>query len=153
MKRKVPPASADDAVLFRAGTARILSEAGFEVTGEARDAPELLALVRADPPDVAIIDIRMPPGHSLEGIEAAAEIRAQAPAVGLLLLSHHVETRVAMRLVDEFSRGVGYLLKDRVADLTVFAADIRRVAQGDCVIDPDVVARLLARRRERDRSS
>lgn len=141
---------ADDAVLFREGTARILSDAGIEVTGQARNAAELLALVRRDPPDVAIIDIRMPPNHSTEGIEAAVEIRGMAPDVGLLLLSQHVETHVAMRLITEFRDGVGYLLKDRVADLDTFAGDVRRIANGDCVIDPELVARLVDKKREGD---
>jgi DNA-binding NarL/FixJ family response regulator len=141
---------ADDAVLFREGTARILSEAGFDVTGQARDAAELLDLVRRDPPDAAIIDIRMPPGHSTEGIDAAVAIRQLAPNVGLLVLSHYVESHVAVRLTTEFQGGVGYLLKDRVSDLANFAGDVRRVASGGCVIDPELVARLVAKKREGD---
>ncbi|WP_405145098.1 response regulator transcription factor [Sphaerisporangium sp. NBC_01403] len=141
---------ADDAVLFREGTARILAEAGFEVAGQAGNAAELLDLVRRDPPAAAIIDIRMPPGHSAEGIEAAAEIRRTAPEVGLLLLSQHVETHYAVRLMTEFQGGVGYLLKDRVSDLATFAGDVRRVAQGGCVIDPELVARLVAKKRVGD---
>lgn len=141
---------ADDAVLFREGTARILTEAGFEVTGQAGNATELLELVRRDPPDAAVIDIRMPPGHLAEGIEAAVQIRELAPEVGLLLLSQHVETQVAVRLMTEFAGGVGYLLKDRVSDLSAFASDVRRVSAGDCVIDPDLVARLVAKKREHD---
>ena len=139
---------ADDAVLFREGTARILTEAGFEVVGQAGNAIELLDLVRRDRPDVAIIDIRMPPGRSAEGVEAAVEIRRIAPDVGLLLLSQHVETHYAMRLMTEFQGGVGYLLKDRVSDLATFASDVRRVANGDCVIDPELVTRLVAKKRE-----
>ncbi len=141
---------ADDAVLFREGTARILTEAGFEVAGQAGDARELLDLVRQSPPDVAIIDIRMPPDRSAEGVEAAVEIRRTSPGVGLLLLSQHVETHYAMRLMTEFEGGVGYLLKDRVSDLAAFVGDVRRVANGDCVIDPELVARLVARKREGD---
>jgi DNA-binding NarL/FixJ family response regulator len=141
---------ADDAVLFREGMARILIEAGFEVAGQARDAAELLDLVRHDPPAAAIIDIRMPPGQSAEGIEAAVEIRRMSPDVGLLLLSQHVETHHAMRLMTEFQGGVGYLLKDRVSDLATFASDVRRVANGDCVIDPELVARLVDKKREGD---
>lgn len=141
---------ADDAVLFREGTARILTEAGFEVTGQAGDASELLDLVGRDAPDVAIIDIRMPPGRSAEGVEAAVDIRRMSPSVGLLLLSQHVETHYAMRLMSEFDGGVGYLLKDRVSDLSAFASDVRRVAQGDCVIDPELVARLVAKKRQDD---
>ena len=141
---------ADDAVLFREGTARILTEAGFDVAGQAGDGAELLNLVRRDPPAAAIIDIRMPPDHAAEGIEAAAAIRRIAPGVGLLLLSQHVETHHAMRLISEFQTGVGYLLKDRVSDLDSFAANVRRVAAGDCVIDPELVARLVDKKRAHD---
>lgn len=141
---------ADDAMLFREGTARLLTEAGFEVTGQARDASELLDFVRHDPPDAAIIDIRMPPGLSAEGIEAAAQIRLMSPDVGLLLLSQHVETHYAVRLMTEFHGGVGYLLKDRVSDLATFASDVRRVANGDCVIDPELITRLVDKKRQGD---
>ena len=141
---------ADDAVLFREGMARILSEAGFDVIGQAGDAAQLLRLTRADPPDVAVIDLRMPPDHASEGIDAATEIRRTAPDVGLLLLSQYVETHLAVRLTTEFRRGVGYLLKDRVADLAGFAADVRRVADGGCVIDPELVERLVTRSRRGD---
>jgi DNA-binding NarL/FixJ family response regulator len=141
---------ADDAMLFREGAARVLADGGFEVIGQARDAGELLALVRRDPPDAAIIDIRMPPGHAAEGIEAAVEIRRTAPEVGLLLLSQHVDTHHAMRLMTDFQTGVGYLLKDRVSDLATFAGGVRRVASGDCVIDPELVRRLLDKKRAGD---
>jgi DNA-binding NarL/FixJ family response regulator len=141
---------ADDAVLFREGLARILTDAGFTVTGQAGNGAALLARVRADPPDVAVIDLRMPPGFAAEGIEAAAAIRAVAPGVGLMLLSQYVEVHHALRLMTEFDGGVGYLLKDRVSDLTVFTGDVRRVAGGATVIDPELVTRLVARRRERD---
>lgn len=141
---------ADDAMLFREGVARILTEACFEVIGQAENANELLDLVRRDPPDVAIIDIRMPPGHSTEGVDAAVEIRRTSPHVGLLLLSQHVETHYAMRLMTEFDRAVGYLLKDRVSDLATFAGDVRRIGNGSCVIDPELVARLLAKKRDGD---
>ena len=141
---------ADEAVLFREGTARILSDADIEITGQAGTAAELLNLVRRDPPDVAIIDIRMPPGHSTEGIDAAVEIRRMSPNVGLLLLSQHVETHVAVQLISDFRGGVGYLLKDRVSDLAGFANDVRRVANGDCVIDAELVARLLDKKRTDD---
>ncbi len=141
---------ADDAMLFREGVARILTEAGFEVIGQAENATELLDLVHREPPDVAIIDIRMPPGHSTEGVDAAVEIRRTSPDVGLLLLSQHVETHYAMRLMTEFDRAVGYLLKDRVSDLATFAGDVRRIGNGSCVIDPELVARLLAKKRDGD---
>ncbi|MEJ7634143.1 response regulator transcription factor [Aeromicrobium sp.] len=141
---------ADDAVLFREGVARVLAESGFEVTGQASDGSSLVELVLADPPEVAIIDIRMPPTHSAEGVDAAVAIRASAPGVGLMLLSQHVEAHHALRLMTEFEGGVGYLLKDRVSDLAAFALDVRRVASGEVVIDPELVARLIARRREDD---
>ncbi|MEU1599703.1 response regulator transcription factor [Streptomyces sp. NPDC005708] len=141
---------ADDVVLFREGVARILAEAGFDVTGQAGDAAGLMALVRQAPPAVAIIDIRMPPGHLDEGMQAAIQLRRAHPDVGLLLLSQHVETSYAVRLMTEFDSGVGYLLKDRVADLQTFAGDVRRVANGDCVLDPELVARLLGRKRVHD---
>jgi DNA-binding NarL/FixJ family response regulator len=141
---------ADDAVLFREGLARILTDGGFTVTGQAGDGPTLIDLVRADPPDAAVIDLRMPPGHAAEGLEAAAAIRAIAPGVGLMLLSQYVEVHHALRLMTEFDGGVGYLLKDRVSDLGSFGADVRKVAGGETVIDPELVTRLVARRRARD---
>jgi DNA-binding NarL/FixJ family response regulator len=141
---------ADDAVLFREGMARILADVGFTVAGQAADGAGLLELVRRDPPDVAVIDLRMPPSFAAEGIETAAAIRDVAPGVGLMLLSQYVEVHHAMRLMTEFDGGVGYLLKDRVSELAAFAADVRRVARGETVIDPELVARLVARRRERD---
>ena len=141
---------ADDAVLLREGLARILTDSGFEVIGQAGDAPSLVDLVRRDAPDVAVIDLRMPPGFASEGIDAAAEIRALAPTVGLMLLSQHVEVHHALRLMTDFDGGVGYLLKDRVSDLTAFAADVRRVACGDVVLDSELVSRLVARRRRDD---
>jgi DNA-binding NarL/FixJ family response regulator len=141
---------ADDAVLFREGMARVLTDVGFAVTGQVGDGAALLALVRDDPPDVAVLDLRMPPGFSAEGIDTAAAIRATAPGVGLMLLSQYVEVHHAMRLMTEFDGGVGYLLKDRVSDLAAFGTDVRKVARGETVIDPELVARLVARRRERD---
>jgi DNA-binding NarL/FixJ family response regulator len=141
---------ADDAVLFREGMARILTDFGFAITGQAGDGPALLDLVRADPPDVAVIDLRMPPGYAAEGIDTAAAVRAVAPDVGLMLLSQYVEVHHALRLMTDFDGGVGYLLKDRVSDLGSFGADVRKVARRETVIDPELVARLVARRRERD---
>jgi DNA-binding NarL/FixJ family response regulator len=141
---------ADDAVLFREGLARILTDSGFEVTAQVGDGVALIEAVRADPPDLAIIDLRMPPTHTSEGIDAATSIRQLAPPVGLLLLSQHVEVHHALRLMSDFTGGVGYLLKDRVTDLTGFAVDARRIAAGEVVIDPELVARLVARRREHD---
>jgi DNA-binding NarL/FixJ family response regulator len=141
---------ADDAVLFREGLARIVAESGFEVVAQVADGVSLLAVVRSDPPDLVIVDLRMPPSFSSEGIEAAVEIRRFAPRVGLLLLSQHVEAHHATRLLNEFDRGVGYLLKDRVTDLSAFRLDLRRVASGDVVIDPELVRRLVTRTRRDD---
>jgi DNA-binding NarL/FixJ family response regulator len=141
---------ADDGVLFREGMARILTEIGFQVTGQAGDGTTLVQLVRHDPPDVALLDLRMPPTFADEGIEAAGTIRSLAPGVGLMLLSQYVEVHHALRLMTEFDGGVGYLLKDRVSDLQIFGADLRKVARGGTVIDPELVTRLVTRRREQD---
>ena len=143
-------ALADDALLFREGLVRILSESGFEVVGHHPDAAGLLAQVRADPPDVVVLDLRMPPTHTSEGLDAAVQIRALQPEIGILLLSQYVEAHYALRLMDDFAGGVGYLLKDRVSDLSAFRTDLLRVAAGDVVIDPELVRRLVGRRRERD---
>jgi DNA-binding NarL/FixJ family response regulator len=141
---------ADDAMLFREGLARILLEAGVEVVGQVGDASALVDLVREVQPDVAVIDLRMPPAWSAEGLDAATQIRGTAPDVGLLLLSQHVEVHHALHLMEDFRHGVGYLLKDRVTDLAAFVGDVRRVADGAVVIDPELVSRLVARRRTRD---
>jgi DNA-binding NarL/FixJ family response regulator len=130
--------------------ARILAEIGFTIVDHVTDAASLVERVRSDPPDVVITDLRMPPGFADEGIEAAAAIRSFAPQVGLMLLSQYVEVHHALRLMNEFSGGVGYLLKDRVSDLGAFATDVRRVAAGDVVIDPELVALLVGRRRQHD---
>lgn len=141
---------ADDAMLFREGLARILAEVGFEVVGQARDGSQLVSLAMTEQPDVVITDLRMPPGYADEGIDAAAAIRSHQPSVGLMLLSQYVEVHQALRLMEEFDGAVGYLLKDRVSDLAAFALDVRRVADGHVVIDPELVANLVRRRRERD---
>lgn len=141
---------ADDAVLLREGLTRILADSGFDVLGQAGDGTALVDLVRDSAPDVAIIDLRMPPDFGSEGIDAATRIRAIAPQVGLMLLSQHLEVHHALRLMTEFDRGVGYLLKDRVSDLAAFVADVRRVAGGDVVLDSELVHRLVARRRQQD---
>jgi DNA-binding NarL/FixJ family response regulator len=141
---------ADDAVLFREGLARVLEAAGIQVAGQVGDAGGLLARVRADPPDAVVVDIRMPPTHTHEGLEAARRIRAEQPAVGVLVLSQYVEPHHAMQLLEDGARGVGYLLKDRVADVGEVVDAVRRVAGGGSVIDPEVVAQLLGRRRTRD---
>ena len=141
---------ADDSMLLREGIARLLTESGFEVVGQAGGADELVAAVRRHRPDVAIIDIRMPPDHTDEGLRAAEAIRAEhGNEVGILVLSQYVETSFALRLVADGVGGVGYLLKDRVEDLDDFADAIRRIARGGSVIDPEVVARLVGSRRTR----
>jgi DNA-binding NarL/FixJ family response regulator len=137
-------ALADDAMLLREGLARLLTEAGFEVVGQAGDGEELLELVESTRPDVAIIDIRMPPTHTDEGLRAAAEIRSLYPEVGILILSQHVEVGVATRLLAESAAGIGYLLKDRVTNFEDFTAALRRVARGGSVLDPNVVSQLLS---------
>jgi len=138
---------ADDSILLREGTARLLAEAGFDVVGQAGDADDLLLKVRSYNPDVAIVDIRMPPTHTDEGVQAAKRIREQYPDVGVLVLSQYVEGEYALELIADSAEGVGYLLKDRVADLTDFAAAVRRVAEGGSALDPEIVARLVGRRR------
>jgi DNA-binding NarL/FixJ family response regulator len=141
---------ADDSLLLREGIARLLVEAGFDVVGQASGPDELLTAVREQRPDVAIIDIRMPPTHTDEGLRAAEAIRAEhGDAVGILVLSQYVETTFALRIVADGSGGVGYLLKDRVEDLDDFSDAIRRIARGGSVIDPEVVAQLVGRRRTR----
>jgi DNA-binding NarL/FixJ family response regulator/class 3 adenylate cyclase len=142
---------ADDALLLREALASGLKAAGFAVVGQAGDVPELLRLVEARVPDVAIIDVRMPPTHTTEGLEAAQEIRRRRPGVAILVLSQYVETRYAIDLVRDDPAGVGYLLKDRVARLEDLSDAVRRVAAGGSVIDPAVVARLLGRPRRHSR--
>ena len=138
---------ADDSVLVREGVARLLADAGFEVVAQVGDADDLLRATREHLPDVAIVDIRMPPTHTDEGLRAAEAIRAEhGTAVGILVLSQHVEPSFALRLVSDGAGGVGYLLKDRVTDLDDFADAIRRIAKGGSVIDPAVVAVLVGRR-------
>jgi DNA-binding NarL/FixJ family response regulator len=138
---------ADDEVLLREGLARLLAEAGFEVAGKARDAVELLRLVERRLPDVVVVDIKMPPTHTDEGLAAAAQIGERHPETGVLVLSHYLEPRYAMRLLEEHPQGAGYLLKDRVSDIAVLADALHRIAEGECVIDPTIVAQLVARRR------
>ncbi|HTK23181.1 MAG TPA: response regulator transcription factor [Gaiella sp.] len=141
---------ADDAVILREGLARLLTEAGLEIAGLAGDADELVLLVERERPDVAIVDIRMPPTHTDEGLRAAKEIRARAPATGILVLSQHVRASYALELLSEGSEGVGYLLKERVSDLRELASSIERVAQGGSVLDPLVVEQLVGRSRAGD---
>ena len=141
---------ADDAVLFREGLARVLEAAGIEVAAQVGDAEQLLAQIRADPPAAVVVDIRMPPTHTAEGLEAARRIRAEHPQVGVLVLSQYVEPHHAVQLLQDGAGGVGYLLKDRVADVGEVVDAVRRVATGGSVIDPEVVAQLVGRRRTRD---
>lgn len=141
---------ADDSLLFREGISRLLSDNGFEVAGVAADAAGLLAEVRTRQPDVAIVDIRMPPTQTTEGLEAAKRIRSTDTMVGVLVLSQHVETHHAIDLLSDPRGGAGYLLKDRVSDLHEFCDAVRRVGTGGSAIDPEVVARLLGRRRQHD---
>jgi serine/threonine-protein kinase len=141
---------ADDAVLLREGLARLLAEAGFEVVGLAGDADQLLRLVEEQRPDVAIVDIRMPPTHTNEGLHAAREIRARWPSVGIIVLSQYLQPSYAFELLESGAEGIGYLLKDRVSDLDELSASVRRVAEGGSVLDPSVVARLVDRPRGDD---
>ncbi|HLM92713.1 MAG TPA: response regulator transcription factor [Gaiellaceae bacterium] len=141
---------AEDSVLLREGVARILVEAGFEVVGQAGNADELLLKVRSYSPDVAIVDIRMPPTHTDEGLRAAQEIREKHPNCGVLVLSQYVEAAYAMELLAESAEGVGYLLKDRVSDVNEFADAVRRVGEGGSALDPTIVSQLVGRRRRDD---
>ena len=143
-------AIAEDSVLLREGLARLLGDAGFEVVGQCGDADELLLKVRSYPPDVAIVDIRLPPTHNDEGLRAALEIRASHPEVGVLVLSQYVEVGLALKLLQESAEGVGYLLKDRISDVKDFVAAVRRVADGGSALDPTIVSTLLSRRRSDD---
>jgi DNA-binding NarL/FixJ family response regulator len=141
---------ADDSLLLREGMTRLLAEAGFEVVAQADTPDELIAAVAEHRPDVAIVDIRMPPTHTDEGLRAAEAIRERhGTDVGILVLSQYVETAFALRLVADGSGGVGYLLKDRVENLDDIAEAIRRIARGGSVIDPEVVAQLVSRQRSR----
>jgi DNA-binding NarL/FixJ family response regulator len=141
---------ADDAVLFREGLSRVLADAGFEVTAQVGDAQALLHRVRDDPPDVCVVDIRMPPTHTTEGLDAARALSESHPGVGVLVLSAHVEPHFALALIENGAQGAGYLLKERVADLAELTDAVRRVAKGGLVIDPSVVAELVGRKRPRN---
>jgi DNA-binding NarL/FixJ family response regulator len=141
---------AEDSVLLREGVARLLREAGFEVVGQASNADELLLKVRSYSPDVAIVDIRMPPTHTDEGLRAAQEIREKYPSTGVLVLSQYAEPAYAMELLADSAEGVGYLLKDRVSDVNEFCAAVKRVAEGGSALDPTVVSQLVGRRRRDD---
>ena len=137
-------------MLLREGIARLLEDAGFEVVGQAGNADELLLKVRSYSPEVAIVDIRMPPTQTDEGLQAARRIREQYPGTGVLVLSQYLETGYALELLSESAEGVGYLLKDRVADIDAFVGAVRRVGEGGSALDPAVVSQLVGRQRRDD---
>jgi DNA-binding NarL/FixJ family response regulator len=141
---------ADDVMLTREGIARLLEEAGIDVVAQAEDADGLLREVRLKQPDAAIVDIRMPPTHTDEGLVAAQRIRTDHPATGVLVLSQYVEPSYAMRLLEEHPERVGYLLKQRVFDVAILVDALRRIGDGETVVDPTIVSRLLGRRRRQD---
>ena len=143
-------ALAEDGVLLREGLSRLLDEAGFDVVAQCDDAEGLMSKVRSDALDVAIIDIRLPPTHSDEGLRAALEIRTRHPGVGVLVLSQYVEVGLALQLLADSAEGVGYLLKDRISDVTDFVSAVHRVAQGGSALDPTIVSTLLSRQRDDD---
>jgi DNA-binding NarL/FixJ family response regulator len=143
-------AIAEDSLLLRAGVARLLRDAGLDVVAECGNADQLLSSIRSDPVDVAIVDIRLPPTHSDEGLRAALEIRSSSPEVGVLVLSQYVELGLAMKLLADSADGVGYLLKDRISDVNDFVGAVQRVAAGGSAIDPIIVSTLLSRRRNDD---
>jgi DNA-binding NarL/FixJ family response regulator len=140
---------ADDEVLLREGMARLLTEVGVDVVAKVGDGQRLLKAVALDLPDVAIVDIKMPPTYTDEGLVAALAIRRRYSAVGVLVLSHYLDSRYAMRLMEQHVGGIGYLLKERVSDVVVLVSALHRIADGQCVVDPAIVARLVARRRRR----
>ena len=141
---------ADDSVLLREGVVRLLEEWGFDVVAQAGDADDLLRKVNAHKPDVAVVDIRMPPTNTDDGLRAALEIRSLHPDTGVLVLSQYVEEGYALELVGDSAGGVGYLLKDRVADVERFIDSVKRVAQGGSALDPEVVSQLVGRARRDD---
>jgi DNA-binding NarL/FixJ family response regulator len=141
---------AEDSLLLREGVARILDDAGVDVVGQCTTADDLLRKVRGADPDVAIIDIRLPPTHNDEGMRAALEIRKAHPSVGVLVLSQYVELGLALKLLADSADGAGYLLKDRITDVDEFVASVRRVASGGSALDPSIVSTLLARQRRDD---
>jgi DNA-binding NarL/FixJ family response regulator len=143
-------AIAEDSVLLREGLARLLDDAGFEVVAQCENADDLLLKVRSYAPDVAIVDIRLPPTHNDEGLRAALEIRSKHPTVGVLVLSQYVELGLALKLLADSAEGVGYLLKDRISDVDEFVAALRRVAEGGSALDPIIVSTLLSRQRRDD---
>ena len=143
-------AIAEDSVLLREGIARLLDDAGFEVVAQCENADDLLLKVRSYSPDVAIVDIRLPPTHNDEGLRAALEIRSKHPSVGVLVLSQYVELGLALKLLADSAEGVGYLLKDRISDVDEFVDALRRVADGGSALDPIIVSTLVSRQRPDD---
>ena len=141
---------AEDVMLTREGIVRVLRDAGFQIVGEAEDLDGLLRSVALEQPEAVVVDIRMPPTHTDEGLVAAQQIRAQHPGVGVLLLSQYIEPSYAMRLIQDHPERVGYLLKERVFDAALLVDALRRIAEGECVIDPTIVARLVGRQRRED---
>ena len=141
---------AEDSVLLRAGLTRLLADAGEEVVATVDNADDLLAVVERHRPDLCVVDVRMPPTHTDDGLQAALQIRARWPAIGILVLSQYVEETYATDLLASDTSGLGYLLKDRIADVAEFLAAVRRVGDGGTALDPEVVAQLLARSRRRD---
>jgi DNA-binding NarL/FixJ family response regulator len=143
-------AIAEDSVLLRDGIARLLGDSGFDVVGQSTDVDDLMLKVRSYTPEVVIVDIRLPPTHTDEGLQAALRIRAEHPGIGVLVLSQYIELGLAMTLLAESADGVGYLLKDRITDVDEFVAAVKRVAAGGSAIDPKIVSTLLARERPDD---
>jgi DNA-binding NarL/FixJ family response regulator len=143
-------AIAEDSVLLRDGLVRLLDDAGFDVVAQCGTADELLLKVNSFPPDVVILDIRLPPTHNDEGLRAAIEIRGRHPSVGVLVLSQYIELGLALKLITDSADGVGYLLKDRITDTDEFVAAVRRVADGGSALDPTIVSTLLSKRRSDD---
>ena len=141
---------ADDVLLMREGITRVLEGSGHEVVGLAADVPGLLAVVDAHKPDLVIIDIRMPPTHTIEGLQAAERIAVEHPGIGILILSQYIEPEYATSLLAEYPEGVGYLLKERIFDPAVLTDALRRIAERECVIDPTIVSRLMQRKRRND---
>jgi len=143
-------AIAEDSVLLREGLVRLLEDAGCDVVGQSADADDLMLKVRSFAPDVAVVDIRLPPTHNDEGLRAALEIRSKHPDVGVLVLSQYVEVGLALTLLADSAEGVGYLLKDRIRDIDEFVGAVRRVAEGGSALDPIIVTTLLSRQRPDD---
>ena len=143
-------AIAEDSLLLQDGLVRLLTSAGMDVVAQCRSADELLVRVRTDPPDVVVVDIRLPPTHTDEGMRAALQIRAQQPGVGVLVLSQYLELGLATQLLGESANGAGYLLKDRISDVDEFVTAVRRVGTGGSAVDPEIVSTVLRRQRRDD---